>query len=70
MACPICHAPAAPRAVNPSFPFCGSRCKQLDLGKWLFEEYRMPATETSDDDDEAQAGVLGHEGPTGHVGRA
>ncbi len=23
-------------------PFCSSRCKQIDLGKWLGEEYSLP----------------------------
>ncbi len=41
--CPICHRPAAPRAENPLFPFCSPRCKTIDLGKWLNEEYRVPA---------------------------
>jgi endogenous inhibitor of DNA gyrase (YacG/DUF329 family) len=24
-----------------SFPFCGRRCRLLDLGKWFDEEYRV-----------------------------
>lgn len=24
-----------------NFPFCSKRCKSLDLGKWLNEEYRI-----------------------------
>jgi endogenous inhibitor of DNA gyrase (YacG/DUF329 family) len=47
--CPICKKPAAPRAVNPSFPFCSPRCKTVDLGKWLNEEYRVPVEEESDE---------------------
>ncbi len=31
-----------PRAKNPSFPFCTPRCKTIDLGKWVNEEYRIP----------------------------
>ena len=31
-----------PRAVNPDFPFCSHRCRMIDLGKWLGEEYRIP----------------------------
>jgi endogenous inhibitor of DNA gyrase (YacG/DUF329 family) len=23
-------------------PFCSSRCKQIDLGRWLGERYGMP----------------------------
>jgi uncharacterized protein len=40
--CPTCRKPAAPRSENPSAPFCSSRCRQLDLGRWLGEEYRVP----------------------------
>jgi len=25
----------------PNFPFCSKRCKLIDLGKWLNEEYRI-----------------------------
>ena len=47
--CPICKKPAAPRAENPSFPFCSPRCKTVDLGKWLNEDYRVPVEEESDE---------------------
>ncbi len=47
--CPICKKPAAPRADNPSFPFCSPRCRTVDLGKWLNEEYRVPVEEESDE---------------------
>jgi endogenous inhibitor of DNA gyrase (YacG/DUF329 family) len=47
--CPICNKPAAPRAENPSFPFCSPRCKTVDLGKWLNEDYRVPVEEESDE---------------------
>lgn len=42
--CPICGAEVAPRSTNKTFPFCNARCKSIDLGKWLDEEYRVPAT--------------------------
>lgn len=32
----------APRAGNPAFPFCSPRCKLVDLGRWLGEDYRVP----------------------------
>jgi endogenous inhibitor of DNA gyrase (YacG/DUF329 family) len=40
LACPICGK------VNNYFseplgPFCSARCKLVDLGKWLGEEYRV-----------------------------
>jgi endogenous inhibitor of DNA gyrase (YacG/DUF329 family) len=27
---------------NPFRPFCSERCKLVDLGKWVNEEYRVP----------------------------
>jgi endogenous inhibitor of DNA gyrase (YacG/DUF329 family) len=29
-------------AQNPLFPFCSERCRQVDLGRWLQEEHRIP----------------------------
>ena len=37
--CPICGKNAQTRAENPHFPFCCSRCKDIDLGDWLGEKY-------------------------------
>jgi uncharacterized protein len=48
--CPICDRPAPPRTENASFPFCSPRCKQVELGKWLKEEYRVPTSATEDDE--------------------
>lgn len=50
--CPVCRKPAAARAVNPSFPFCSERCKLVDLGKWLGEEYRIPGQHADLEEDE------------------
>jgi hypothetical protein len=48
--CPTCRKSAAPRRVNPFFPFCTERCKLVDLGRWLGEEYRIPARRDETDD--------------------
>ena len=40
--CPSCGKPSAARPGNRSFPFCSPRCRQVDLGRWLGEEYRVP----------------------------
>jgi len=40
--CPNCGKPAAPGPENKSAPFCSPRCRQVDLGRWLGEEYRVP----------------------------
>ena len=55
--CPICKKAAKPRAENLAFPFCSPRCKQVELGKWLNEEYRVPVEE--DDEDPGDAGATG-----------
>jgi hypothetical protein len=53
--CPTCDRPAASRATNAAFPFCSPRCKLVDLGKWLKEEYRVPV-QGSPDDEEREPG--------------
>ena len=40
--CVICRTEIDLRPQNPSFPFCSPRCRQIDLGKWLNEEYSLP----------------------------
>jgi endogenous inhibitor of DNA gyrase (YacG/DUF329 family) len=50
--CPICDRPAALRPHNRAFPFCSSRCRLVDLGKWLNEDYRVPVAATSNDEDQ------------------
>jgi endogenous inhibitor of DNA gyrase (YacG/DUF329 family) len=46
--CPICGQPAAPRSQNKALPFCSARCKQIDLGQWLDEKYRVTVPDTSE----------------------
>jgi endogenous inhibitor of DNA gyrase (YacG/DUF329 family) len=36
---------------NPARPFCSLRCKLIDLGRWLDEEYRVPADDDPTDRD-------------------
>ena len=48
--CPNCVTPVLWDG-NPFRPFCSERCKLLDLGKWLNEEYRIPVA-----DDESEGG--------------
>ena len=45
--CPQCGA----QAIKPHTPFCSRRCAQLDLGKWLNEDYRVPADDVMDEGD-------------------
>lgn len=49
--CPICGNPVARDAKT--FPFCTPRCRKIDLGKWLKEEYKVSRPiEQSDLDEE------------------
>jgi len=36
--CPICRKPTDSES-HADFPFCGERCKLLDLGNWASEKY-------------------------------
>ncbi|BDG07574.1 DNA gyrase inhibitor YacG [Anaeromyxobacter paludicola] len=47
--CPICKSPAAPRGENRHYPFCSDRCRLVDLGKWLSEDYRIPGPRLGDE---------------------
>ncbi len=38
--CPMCKKTTT-WEENPNRPFCSERCKLLDLGKWVFEEYKI-----------------------------
>jgi endogenous inhibitor of DNA gyrase (YacG/DUF329 family) len=58
--CPICRRSAAPRAQNKAFPFCSPRCKQVDLGKWLDQQYGVPVSE-ADSGVESSRGDAGDE---------
>jgi len=37
--CPICRKSVRDDAAT--FPFCSKRCRTIDLGKWLGDEYRI-----------------------------
>lgn len=39
--CPVCGRPASPEHR----PFCSSRCRAIDLGRWLSGDYRIDAGE-------------------------
>ncbi|HUN42104.1 MAG TPA: DNA gyrase inhibitor YacG [Acetobacteraceae bacterium] len=47
--CPVCGRPSdlATR------PFCSVRCADVDLGRWLTGQYRVPTAVTDEGTDEA-----------------
>lgn len=44
MPCPICAKPTDPERR----PFCSRRCADVDLGRWLRGDYRIPTEEEPD----------------------
>jgi len=54
MRCPICKMPVEdppPQGPVPAtFPFCGERCKLIDLGRWLDGKYQVPVVEEDGDE--------------------
>ena len=57
--CPTCKREAQWQD-NPYRPFCSERCKLVDLGKWVSEEYRVPGKalpeETVDENEDDNRG--------------
>ncbi len=47
-ACPICGKPA----TRAAYPFCSTRCADIDLNRWLSGAYAIPASEDSPGEDE------------------
>lgn len=41
--CPGCKGDSVFAVGNPYRPFCSKRCKDIDLGAWASESFRMPA---------------------------
>ena len=40
--CPICGRSLASTGADPAAaPFCSQRCRQIDLGNWLGEQYTI-----------------------------
>ncbi|MBX5478912.1 DNA gyrase inhibitor YacG [Pyrinomonas methylaliphatogenes] len=47
--CPICGKPTQWQD-NPFRPFCSERCKLIDFGHWIDEDYALPAEEERSDE--------------------
>ena len=56
MRCPICKKGVPDDA--PDMPFCGERCKLIDLGNWAAEKYVIPVPLAGEEqlDEEASNG--------------
>ena len=44
--CPICGKPSA----RDTYPFCSTRCADIDLNRWLSGAYAIPARDGEDED--------------------
>jgi endogenous inhibitor of DNA gyrase (YacG/DUF329 family) len=51
--CPICRAPALHRFR----PFCSQRCADVDLGRWVKGNYRIPTEEAPEGEAPLDAGA-------------
>ena len=49
VACPTCGGDSLYAPSNPNRPFCNTRCKNVDLGAWASEEFRMPTDAPPED---------------------
>lgn len=47
--CPTCGGDSVFAPSNPFRPFCSERCKNIDLGAWASESFRMPANPPPED---------------------
>jgi len=49
-ACPICGKPVEPAHR----PFCSTRCRSVDLHRWLSESYAIPGRADEEEDEEEE----------------
>ena len=58
MVCPICKKAlddAEREKPKSSYPFCGERCKLIDLGRWLDDRYQI-SVDREDEDEKSGRG--------------
>ncbi|MDN3921100.1 DNA gyrase inhibitor YacG [Roseateles violae] len=48
--CPTCGGDSVFAPSNPWRPFCCERCRQIDLGAWASESFRVEASPPVEDD--------------------
>ena len=52
--CPICDARMpADWSEYPDYPFCSKRCRTIDLGRWLNEDYKVGGRQEEPDEDQS-----------------
>jgi endogenous inhibitor of DNA gyrase (YacG/DUF329 family) len=58
--CPICKGPRKAAPENPTYPFCGPRCKLADLSNWLDGNYKVEAEPADNDGSESDSESMLH----------
>jgi len=48
--CPACGGESVYAPSNPYRPFCSERCRNMDLGAWASERFRMPEKPPREED--------------------
>lgn len=48
--CPACGGDSVYAPSNPYRPFCSERCKNMDLGAWASESFRVPEAPPREED--------------------
>ena len=48
--CPVCDTLVDPE-ISLSLPFCSRRCRQLDLNRWLSEDYSIERVRDSEEEE-------------------
>jgi uncharacterized protein len=61
VACPTCGAAVTWSPESRFRPFCSERCKQIDLGAWAEERYRIGSGHGEAEGDEVPPDVTGGE---------
>lgn len=56
--CPVCGKPVEQKYR----PFCGKRCADIDLGRWLKESYRVPTEEAVEEAESVPGRQSGQDG--------
>lgn len=66
MRCPVCHRDFD-KSTSTAVPFCGERCRTIDLGRWLGESYSIPVVPDPESDDLSGEGdrSTGHDASNG-----
>lgn len=52
--CPVCGKDVEWKETNLYRPFCSERCKQIDLGAWADEEYKVPASDGDENENDGE----------------